>query len=132
MRNADEAEEWLDSWVSGADARAARTVELSRRVAALTGSARSRDGSIAVTVGSAGQLASLDIDDQALRTTGRELSRQITALVRQAQAQLTAQVTEQVRRTVGLDTETGQAVIHSFATRFPVPPDEQRHDSRAW
>ncbi|MFI1993933.1 YbaB/EbfC family nucleoid-associated protein [Actinoplanes sp. NPDC020271] len=132
MHDADAAEEWLDSWVAGVDAQASRTVELSRRVAALTSSARSRDGSITVTVGSAGQLQSLDLDDSALRTNGADLSRLIMTLIGQAQAQLSEQVTEQVRQTVGLDTETGQAVVHSYATRFPAPADEQRHDRRAW
>ncbi|WIM97876.1 YbaB/EbfC family nucleoid-associated protein [Actinoplanes oblitus] len=117
--------------MAAVDAQASRTVELSHRVAALTGSARTRTGSITVTVRSSGQLDSLDIDDQALQTTGAELSRQIMDLIRQAQIQLSAQVTEQVRQTVGLDTETGQAVIHSYATRFPAPPDEQQRDRRA-
>lgn len=132
MENLDAAEEWLDSWVAGVDAQASRTVELSRRVAALTGNARSRDGSIIVTVGSSGALESLGLDDQALQTTGADLSRHITTLIRQAQAHLAAQVTEQVRQTVGLDTETGQAVLHSFTTRFPAPPDDDRPDPRAW
>ncbi|BCY06312.1 YbaB/EbfC family nucleoid-associated protein [Actinoplanes sp. L3-i22] len=132
MNGVDAAEEWLDSWVAGVDAQASRTVELSRRVVTLTGTASSRDGSITAVVGSSGQLQSLIISDQALQTTGAELSRKIMALTRQAQAQLPEQVTEQVRRTVGLDTETGQAVIHSYEARFPAPPDEQPRDRRAW
>jgi DNA-binding protein YbaB len=118
--------------VAGVDAQASRTVELSRRVAALTGTARSRDGSVTVTVGSSGTLESLALDDHALHTTGVDLSRHIMTLIRQAQALLAAQVTEQVRQTVGLDTATGQAVIHSFTTRFPAPPDDERPDRRAW
>ena len=54
MSDVDAAEEWLDSWVASVDARAASAVELSRRVAALTGEASSRDGSLSVAVGSAG------------------------------------------------------------------------------
>jgi hypothetical protein len=52
MTDIDGAEEWLDAWAASVDANAARAVELSRRVAALTGVARSRDGSITVAVGS--------------------------------------------------------------------------------
>ena len=34
---------------------------------------------------------------------------------------------EQVRETVGEDTETGRAVLHSFDSRFPaVPEDDDR------
>ncbi|WP_326549769.1 YbaB/EbfC family nucleoid-associated protein [Micromonospora sp. NBC_01813] len=132
MRDVDAAEEWLDSWVAGVDAQASRTVELSRRVAVLTGTARSRDGFITVTVGSSGQLESLEVDDQALRAGGAELSRQIMDVIGQAQAQLSAQVTELVRQTVGIDTETGQSVIHSYEVRFPARPDEEQRDRRAW
>lgn len=132
----DAAEEWLDSWASGVDESAGRAVELSRRVAALTGEARSEDGLLTVAVGSAGQLERLGIDDRAARQlTGAELSREILSLVRRAQADLSTQVAEQVRRTVGVDTETGRAVIHSYAERFPPPPgnaaDDRAGDPRA-
>jgi hypothetical protein len=123
MRDIDSAEEWLETWAAGVDANAARAVELSRRVAALTGEARSRDGSIAVAVGSAGQLERLDIDDRPGQLTGAQLSREIMGLIRRAQAQLSARVATQVEQTVGADTEAGRAVIHSYAERFPEPPD---------
>ena len=42
MNDIDAAEEWLDSWVSQVNAQAERSVELSRRVASLTGTAESR------------------------------------------------------------------------------------------
>jgi hypothetical protein len=108
----DAAEEWLDSWTAGVSAQAERAAALARRVAALTGSAASPDGSIRVTVGSSGQVESLDLDD-------RELARRILAVMRRAQANLTEQVADEVRATVGADTETGRAVIHSFENRFP-------------
>ncbi|GIF26122.1 hypothetical protein BJ973_003392 [Actinoplanes tereljensis] len=123
MSDVDAAEAWLDSWVAGVDARAASAVELSRRVAALTGEARSSDEYLHVTVGSTGQLAHLEIDDRARQRSGAELSRDIMALVHQAQAQLAARVAEQVGETVGADTETGRAVIGSFAERFPEDGD---------
>ena len=119
MRDIDEVGEWLDSWAASVDATAARAVELSRRVAALTGAARSRDGSVAVTVGSNGQVVRLDLaDDPAL---GRE----IMALLARAQADLCARVAEQVEDTVGADSETGRAVIHSYDERFPAPRGEE-------
>jgi len=127
----DAAEEWLDSWASGVNAQAERAVTLSRRVARLTGSAESRDGSIRVTVGSAGQVESLDLDDRVQQLRGAELSRQILAVMRRAQADLSGQVAAQVRETVGTDTETGRAVIHSFEARFPAPEaDDEDGESR--
>ncbi|GGK88742.1 YbaB/EbfC family nucleoid-associated protein [Mangrovihabitans endophyticus] len=128
MRDVDAAEEWLDSWVAGVDAQASRAVELSRRVSLLTGEARSRDGSITVAVGPSGQLRTLDIGDRALQSSGAELSGRVMALIRHAQARLSAQVAEQVRQTVGVDTETGRAVIHSYEARFPAPPEGEHGD----
>ena len=45
-------------------------------------------------------------------------------MIRHAQADLSRRVAEQVRDTVGADTETGRAVIHSFDTRFPTVEGE--------
>jgi hypothetical protein len=126
----DAAEEWLDSWASGVNAQAERAVTLSRRVARLTGSAESRDGSIKVTVGSSGQIEALDLDDQVQQLRGAELSRQILAVMRRAQADLSVQVAAQVRETVGADTETGRAVIHSFESRFPERDEDEGGEER--
>jgi hypothetical protein len=124
VSDVDAAEEWLDSWVASVDARAQSAVELSRRVAALVGEARSHDGLLAVAVGSGGQLVRLDIRDDARRRSGEDLSSDIMALIGRAQAHLSAQVADQVRETVGEDTETGRAVMNSYAERFPQPTDE--------
>ncbi|KUL28790.1 YbaB/EbfC family nucleoid-associated protein [Actinoplanes awajinensis] len=121
----DAAEQWLDSWVSQVNVQAERGVELARRVAALTGSADGRGGAIRVTVGSSGQVTSLELDDRVHELSGPELAREIMAVMRRAQAVLSAEVTEQVRATVGTDSETGRAVIGSFDTRFPVPDERE-------
>lgn len=123
MRDVDAAEDWLDSWVAGVNAQAGRATELARQVAALTARATSEDGSIAVTVGSNGQVEELHLDDRVQRLPGRELSRRILTVMRTAQQRLAAQVAEQVRDTVGADTETGRAVVNSYEQRFPAPPE---------
>jgi hypothetical protein len=121
----DAAEDWLDHWAASVSAQAERAATLSRRVAALTGRASSDDDSIKVTVGSSGQLESLDLDDRATDLRGDELSRRILTVMRKAQANLAAQVSTEVEATVGADTETGRAVIHSFSARFPDPPSPE-------
>jgi hypothetical protein len=123
----DAAEEWLDAWVGQVNAQAARSVELSRRVAVLTGSAQGRDGAIRVTVGSAGQVQRLELDERVHELSGSRLAEEILSVIRRAQADLSGRVAEQVRDTVGADTETGRAVIHSFDTRFPAV---ERRDAR--
>ncbi|MCU7729204.1 YbaB/EbfC family nucleoid-associated protein [Actinoplanes sp. KI2] len=119
----DAAEDWLDAWVAGVSQQAARTADLARQVSALTGQARSADGAITVTVGSTGQVEDLDLTDEVHGRSGRELSREILAVMRAAQRRLSEQVTAEVDRTVGADTETGRAVVDGFARRFPAPPE---------
>jgi hypothetical protein len=116
MTDIDAAEDWLDHWTASVSAQAERAATLSRQVAALRGRAANDDDTIRVTVGSSGQLESLELGDE-------ELARTILAVMRKAQAHLAAQVAAQVEETVGADTETGRAVIHSFTTRFPPLPE---------
>jgi YbaB/EbfC DNA-binding family protein len=122
----DAAEEWLDSWVAQVNSQAQRSVELSRRVAALTGSADGRDGAIRVTVGSGGQVERLDLDERVHEMPGPRLAQEITAVMRRAQAALATRVADEVRATVGEDTDTGRAVIQSFDSRFSAPGDEDQ------
>jgi hypothetical protein len=131
MGDIDAADDWLDHWAASVSAQAERAATLSRHVAALTGQATSDDGTIRVTVGSSGQLESLDLDDQATTLRGDELSRRILAVMRRAQSHLATRVAAEVEETVGADTETGRAVIHSFTTRFPPPPDDKDPAPRA-
>ncbi len=126
----DAAEEWLNSWTASVNAQAERAAQLTSRVAALTANAESSDGSIKVTVGSTGQIEKLALDDRVQRLSGEELSRQILAVMRKAQASLSTLVASEVEATVGVDTETGRAVIGSFETRFQHPPQEDREDER--
>jgi DNA-binding protein YbaB len=131
FNNIDAAEEWLESWTASVNAQAERAAQLSSRVAALTGSAQSNDGSIRVSVGSTGQIEKLELDDRVQRLRGEDLAKQILTVMRKAQAKLSAQVTEEVQATVGADTETGRAVIHSFDARFPQQSDDDEPEGGA-
>jgi hypothetical protein len=123
-RKLDDAEEWVRSWSSQVSGRAESTAELADRVAALTASATGAEGSIEVTVASSGNLTGLDLSDDVRRLSGATLSEEIVRTYRRAQSGLTAQVAEAVAETVGADTETGRAVLDSFAHRFPPAGDE--------
>jgi hypothetical protein len=121
----DAAEDWLDTWVGQANAQAARSVELSRRIATLTGTAEGVDGAIRVTVGSAGQVERLELDERVHRLSGPRLAEEIVSVMRRAQAVLSGRVADEVQATVGVDTETGRAVIHSYEIRFPAVDREE-------
>jgi DNA-binding protein YbaB len=125
MDGIDAAEEWLDTWVAQVDAQAAASVDLSRRVAALIGEAEGRDGAIRVAVGSSGQVQRLELDERVHELTGPRLADEIMSAIRRAQAALSGRVAEEVQATVGADTETGRAVIHSFDARFPMVEREE-------
>ena len=120
MRDIDAADEWLESWTERAGAQAARAARLARRVAGLTARAEDREGSVVVTVGAAGQVEDLRLDDRMYDLSPHELSRSILAVMRAAQQRLTEQVAVEVRETVGLDSPTGQAVLDGFTRRFPA------------
>src|SRR5262245_24337307 len=124
----DAAEEWLNTWTASVNAQAERAAQLTSRVAALTANAESADGSIKVTVGATGQIEKLALDDRVQRLRGEELSRQILLVMRRAQASRSTFVADEVQATVGVDTETGRAVIGSFETRFPQPPEDDDQD----
>lgn len=126
----DAAEEWLNTWTASVNAQAERAAQLTSRVAALTANAESNDGSIRVTVGSTGQIEKLALDDRVQRLSGEELARQIMNVMRKAQASLSTLVSSEVAATVGVDTETGRAVIGSFEQRFPPPPQDDREEDR--
>lgn len=72
----DAAERWVDDWQSGIEERAAQARDLSGQLAALTGTARSADRSVEVTVDSSGAVTDLRLDERirdwsAARTVGR-------------------------------------------------------------
>ena len=123
-RDPDAAQEWLRSWTAQVSEQARATAELSDRVAAVTATAESPDRLVRVTVNATGALTGLELDDRVQRLSGADLARIIMATVARAHARITDQVTAAVRDTVGVDTETGRAIIDSYDRRFPPPPDD--------
>jgi hypothetical protein len=121
-RDLDDAADHLHPWsVPGrADAAAA----LADRVAGISATATGADDAIRVTVGSSGALTDLQLADRVQRMTGAELAGEIMRTTKRAQANLTAQVASAVDDTVGSDSETGRAVLDSFAQRSPGPAEE--------
>ena len=123
-RNLDDAEEWVRSWSSPVSGGAGAAAALADRVAGLTSSATGEDGAITVTVASSGNLTGLQLEDRVQRLSGADLSAGILRVMRRAQAGLGDRVAVAVDETVGAESETGRAVLNSFAQRFPAEPDE--------
>jgi hypothetical protein len=115
--NLDEATRLVDEWQAGIEARAAQARELASRLGALTGSARSDDGLVSVTVGATGAITGLELREGIRDRPAADTARAVLATVRAAQASLTAAATAVTAETVGADSETGKAVIASYVAR---------------
>jgi DNA-binding protein YbaB len=114
----DAAERWVDDWQSSIAERATRAGALSRRLADLTATVRSGDGLVEVTVASSGAVVGLHLDERIRGQSGEKTSEQILATIRAAQTELTRLATEATAEAVGLDNETGRAIVDSYAKRF--------------
>jgi hypothetical protein len=116
-RDPDAADRWVDDWQAGIEEQAAQAKALSERLAQLTGSARSDDDLIEVSVGPSGAVTNLRLDEGIRRQAAARTAREILATMRAAQAALAQHVAAAVAETVGAETEVGRAVVASFTSR---------------
>lgn len=112
----DAAEQRVDEWQAGLERRAAEARELASRLAGLSASARSEDKLVTVTVDATG-LTGLELAEGIRQRPATETAAAILATMREARVKLTAAATTVTEETVGADSETGKAVIASYAAR---------------
>ena len=112
----DAAERRVDEWQAGLERRAAEARELATRLSELSATAQSDDELVTVTVGAAG-VTGLELAEGTRQRPAGETAAAILATMRAAQAALTEAATQVTEETVGAGSETGQAVIASFAAR---------------
>lgn len=116
----DEAERMIDEWQSGFEERAAQARALSSRLMALTAAAESDDGLVRVTVGASGSITDLSLQEGIRDRPAAETARSILATLRTAQARLRSAAAVATAETMGADSETGRAVLASYAARDGV------------
>jgi DNA-binding protein YbaB len=126
----DAAERRIKDWQARIDKRAAHAAALSRRIAELTASARSKDGLIEVTVASSGVITHLRLDERIRNQSAAHTSQQILAVMDQAQASLIDRVTEATAETIGLDDPAGRAIVDGFAGRFGRSDEDETRVGR--
>ncbi|WP_148086353.1 YbaB/EbfC family nucleoid-associated protein [Micromonospora sp. HM5-17] len=114
------AERWVDSWETQLEERLRQARELSQRVSELTAIGRSADGLVEVRVGSSGMVTGLWLDEGIRRQPATRTAEQILVALRRAMAELADRVGQVTEETVGAQSETGRAVISSFASRIPA------------
>lgn len=127
----------LRSWLVGVSRQAEAAVVLSDRVAALTSTGVALGGAVRVRVDSAGRLVGLELDESVGRVPAAQLASAVLQAVAAAQRGLNPLVAQVVAETVGVDSQTGQAVVDSFATQYPDlepdfdPESESESDGRS-
>ncbi|MFC0506647.1 YbaB/EbfC family nucleoid-associated protein [Micromonospora costi] len=125
----DAAARRLGEWEKGITDRAARAKTLSSQVQALSGTARSADHLVEVTVDSSGALVALRLDERTRQQPAARTAAQILATTKAAQADLLRQVTAVATGTLGDDDPTAQAVVDSYRRRLDADtdaPDDHR------
>ncbi|GIE81381.1 hypothetical protein Aph02nite_73310 [Actinoplanes philippinensis] len=111
----------IDEWRDVIEKRAAQSRELEARLAQLSGTARSPDGLVAVTVGPAGDLAALELGEGIRRRAAAVTAREIVSTLRAAHVALVAAVTVVADETVGAGTATGRAIISAYVEGLGPP-----------
>ncbi|MEU7712814.1 YbaB/EbfC family nucleoid-associated protein [Micromonospora chalcea] len=125
----DAAARRLDEWESSLADRAARARDLSARTQTLTGTARSADGLVEVTVDASGLLADLRLDERVRQHSAAHTARQILAVTRDARADLLRRITEATTDVLGTEEPAARAIVESHQRRLgpdPGTPDARR------
>ncbi|WP_410817186.1 YbaB/EbfC family DNA-binding protein [Micromonospora sp. 050-3] len=123
----DAAGRRLDEWESSLAERAARARTLSATMRHLTGTARSADRTVDVTVDSTGLLIDLRLDERIRQQPAAHTARQILETTAAARADLLRQVSDAVAGSFG-DDASAQAIIDSYRSR--LLPDQGSNDAR--
>ncbi|MEH1169046.1 YbaB/EbfC family nucleoid-associated protein [Micromonospora sp. CPCC 205539] len=111
----------VDEWESTIAARSARTTALTRELAVLTGTARTADGTVEVTVDAHGRLVGLRLDDRVRARSGARTAEAVLETVRAAYADLVERVRAAADATLGADDPTARALVESYASRLERP-----------
>jgi hypothetical protein len=98
----------LSGWVA---AQASQAAQLAERLSQISETAVNRDGGVEVTVGPAGDLTDLRLDDSVRQWPAERIAAEILATMRDAQATRRDRIAVVVAATVGTDTATGRAVL---------------------
>jgi DNA-binding protein YbaB len=116
--------------LAGFEERAVQARSLSERLTRLTATARSDDGLVEVSVASSGTVTGLNLDERIRSQSAEKTAGQILNVMREAQAMLTRLAVEATADTVGLGSETGRAVVDSFAKRLAGAGDGEADAGR--
>ena len=118
----EETERRVEQWAAQFAAKADRYQEMQTRISQVSATESSADGTVEVTVDSAGVVTDLVLSERAGQVRPQQLSAQILDTMRRAQSKLTDRVQQVMVTTVGDDEATVRAVVANYEQRFPEPP----------
>ncbi|MPZ86247.1 MAG: YbaB/EbfC family DNA-binding protein [Actinophytocola sp.] len=118
------AAEELDKWAAGLEQRAQRYNELQQRLDETSATDSTQDGAIRVTVDSNGVLTQLELSERIRDLAPSQLSSEVMACMRRAQAKLRARVEDLIETTVPADDEPARNLVAQYQQRFPDLPDD--------
>ncbi|GAY11036.1 YbaB/EbfC family nucleoid-associated protein [Pseudonocardia sp. N23] len=98
--------DWLDGYLARLDDVAARAEQASTEMAAVTGTARSRDGAVTVTVEPSGALLDVVFSPVASSITSERLAEQLLGAAAAARREAAAKAVEAAERLFGGDSAT--------------------------
>ncbi|QFZ21043.1 YbaB/EbfC family nucleoid-associated protein [Saccharothrix syringae] len=109
-------------WRARTSGNARRHQELDQRLAGLSITESSRDGSVRVTVSAGGLLTGLVLAEPAGPVSGPRLAAEIMDCVRRAQAKIPDLLQQVLAESVGTDDPDTHLLVADARRRFPEPP----------
>jgi len=125
----DDADQMLRDFERRIDDQLVQADRVRTELEAVRATAHGHDGAVEVTVDSSGALADLHLTTAALRLRPEELSGEILATARRAQAQLAERMSALINGILGPDSETARFVSDTYQERFPPPPEAADTDA---
>jgi DNA-binding protein YbaB len=115
----------LDRLAAQARAKAERYHAMQAAVGQVSVTESSKDGLVAVTVDSAGNVTDLRLTDRVRQLTGSQVASAVLATLRRAQSRLPERLGEVMAATIGDDRATVDTIVGNYRSKFPEPePDE--------
>lgn len=114
----------VDRWVAEAKAKAQRYQAMQAQVGQVSVTESSKDGTVTVTVDSAGNVTDLRITDQIKEMSGAQAASAVLLTLRKAQSRLPEKLAGIMTETIGDDPQTMNTIVANYRAKFPEPEPE--------
>lgn len=114
----------LDRWAAEAKAKAQRYQAMRAQVGQVSVTESSKDGTVTVTVDSAGNVTDLRITDAVKEMSGSQAASAVLLTLRRAQSRLPEKLAEVMTDTIGDDSQTMNTIVGNYRAKFPEPEPE--------